>query len=141
MKWRPKGGKPLAVGCNARLDPGLVSEAGRCGELRRPAEEEGFIEVDEAAAAEVALDLVAWRPTMSGSEPHGPPRPPECAAQRAREKGEPPTGWSLALPWTTKTKREKLLWPTDLMAVPALWRARLGIARLRSACCLANRVF
>jgi len=91
MKWRPKGGKPLAVGCNARLDPGFVSESGRCGELPRAAAVEGFIEVDEATTAGVALELAARGLTKAGKDPHGPPRRPDCAAPHARAKREPLT--------------------------------------------------
>ena len=92
MKWRPKGGKPLTVGCNARLDHGLVSEARRCGELLRPTAVEGFIELDEAAANEGTLELAALGLTKAKGQTHGPPRRPGCAAQHARAKREPMTG-------------------------------------------------
>ena len=59
MKWRPKDGKPLTFGCNAWLGHAFVAEAGRCGEWRRTAALAGLIEVDEAEAAEVALELAA----------------------------------------------------------------------------------
>ena len=57
MKWRPKGGEPLAVGCNAVLGHAFVAEARRCGEWPRPKTVDGVIEVDDEARVAVALGL------------------------------------------------------------------------------------
>jgi len=73
MEWRPKGGKPLAVGCNAMLDHGLVAEAWRRGEWLRTTAVDRFIEADDAAALAGALVLAARGLMKAKSVSMGPP--------------------------------------------------------------------